>query len=199
MPNSRFNLECKANYVDIIGSAVLLEPDVEVYQFEECCDEIEFLSLTKANSNSIVFVEKFDDRQIGKLSRSTPRIVVCAKCEQHRYHQAFDLEFQTVLFSANPKRLFAMLLDLLCCRDLKASTTQIHPSAIVDQEARLHDRVVVGQNCVLGNCEIGEGTEIRPGAIIGDGVKIGAGSYVGENSVIGCDGFGLVDQISTLR
>jgi UDP-N-acetylglucosamine acyltransferase len=47
---------------------------------------------------------------------------------------------------------------------------QIHPTAIIDPEAKIADNVIIGSNCIIG-----------PKVTIGLGVRIGA------NSIIDCD------------
>lgn len=86
----------------------------------------------------------------------------------------------------------------------------IHPSAVIDPTAHVHEDVWIGANTVVGReAEIGAGVYIHPNATIYDGVRIGAGSIIhsgvslregtilGErviihnNTVIGSDGFGF--------
>ncbi len=85
----------------------------------------------------------------------------------------------------------------------------IHPSAIIDESAKIAEAVEIGANAVIGkNCEIGENVRIFPNVTIYDNVKIGKNSVIhsgvsvrenceiGENciihnnAVIGSDGFG---------
>lgn len=85
----------------------------------------------------------------------------------------------------------------------------IHPSAVIDPTARIHERVWIGASAVIGrDVEIGAGVRIHPNTTIYDGVRIGAdsaihsgvalreGTQVGErvvihnNVVVGSDGFG---------
>ena len=85
----------------------------------------------------------------------------------------------------------------------------IHPTAVIDETAKVATNVEIMANVVIGkNCEIAENVKIFPNATIYDGVKIGANSIihsgvsirenceVGENCIIhnnttiGSDGFG---------
>ena len=86
----------------------------------------------------------------------------------------------------------------------------IHPSAVIDETARLSEEVWIGANVVVGrDVEIATGVRVYPNATIYDGVRIGAlsiihsgvclreGTRLGErvrihnNTVIGSDGFGF--------
>jgi UDP-3-O-[3-hydroxymyristoyl] glucosamine N-acyltransferase len=85
----------------------------------------------------------------------------------------------------------------------------VHPSAVIDPNARVAKRVAIGACVVIGrNAFIGDDVRIHPNVTIYDDVTIGRGSVIhsgvairertviGErvvihnNSVIGCDGFG---------
>jgi len=114
---------------------------------------------------------------------------------------------------------------LLRCKDASRAFTRIvrvfadecprlepgvHPTALVDPEARLADSVAVGPLAVIGaGCELGAGVEIRAHAVLGARVTVGAGSTIhacavvydgvtlGERcivhsgAVLGADGFGF--------
>ncbi|HRH41321.1 MAG TPA: UDP-3-O-(3-hydroxymyristoyl)glucosamine N-acyltransferase [Pyrinomonadaceae bacterium] len=85
----------------------------------------------------------------------------------------------------------------------------IHPSAVIDETAKVAANVEIKANVVIGkDCEIAEDVKIFPNATIYDGVRIGKGSIIhsgvsirenceiGENCIIhnnttiGSDGFG---------
>ena len=85
----------------------------------------------------------------------------------------------------------------------------IHPSAVIDPSARVHERVHVGACVVIGrDVEIASGVRIYPNVTIYDGVRVGEdstlhsgvalreGTQVGarviihNNVVVGSDGFG---------
>lgn len=86
----------------------------------------------------------------------------------------------------------------------------IHPSAVIDETARLGEGVWIGANAVIGReAEIGARVCIHPNATVYDGVRIGddavihsgvslrAGTILGNrvrihnNTVVGSDGFGF--------
>jgi mannose-1-phosphate guanylyltransferase len=52
------------------------------------------------------------------------------------------------------------------------------------ERAVLHDRVAVGADCVLRECilaegvRVGDGAEVRPGAVVGQGARVAAGALV---------------------
>jgi mannose-1-phosphate guanylyltransferase len=56
------------------------------------------------------------------------------------------------------------------------------------ERAVLHDRVLVGEECILRECivaggtRIGDRAEVRPGAVVGAGARIGDGAVVAEGA-----------------
>ncbi|MCA1815697.1 MAG: UDP-3-O-(3-hydroxymyristoyl)glucosamine N-acyltransferase, partial [Acidobacteria bacterium] len=86
----------------------------------------------------------------------------------------------------------------------------VHPSAVIDETARVHESARVGACAVVGkDVEIGAGVMIHPNATIYEGVKVGAGTVIHSgvalregtvvgarviihnNAVVGSDGFGF--------
>ena len=64
--------------------------------------------------------------------------------------------------------------------------TQVHPSAVVDKDARLADDVVIGPNCVIGKgVSVGTGTVLDANVVIEKNVVIGQHNRFFSNSVIG--------------
>lgn len=64
--------------------------------------------------------------------------------------------------------------------------SQVHPSAVVDKDARLVQGVTVGPNCVIGSgVEIGAGTILDTNVVIYNDVKIGENNHIFPNCVIG--------------
>ena len=74
---------------------------------------------------------------------------------------------------ANPAKAFEQVVMKLAPKPI-AFAPGVHPSAIVDQSARLGARVSVQPHAV-----------IEAGAVIGDETVIGAGSYIGHETIIG--------------
>lgn len=112
------------------------------------------------------------------------------------------------LVADDPYLAFARVASLFAPpRDVPAG---VHPSASVDDTARLGSGVAVGPRAVIGaRCEIGGGSAIGPGTVveadsrlgqdcrlyanvtIGHGVRLGDRVIVHPGAVIGADGFGI--------
>jgi len=64
--------------------------------------------------------------------------------------------------------------------------TQIHPSAVIHEEARLADDVVIGPNCVIySGVSIDSGTILEANVVIYNNVSIGRNNHFFPNCVIG--------------
>jgi UDP-3-O-[3-hydroxymyristoyl] glucosamine N-acyltransferase len=93
-----------------------------------------------------------------------------------------------------------------------ATATSIHPTAVIDPTATLHDPVRIDALAVIGpGCEIGAGSVLHAGVVVGAGSRIGehcvlypqAVLYhqvtlgnrvmVHAGAVLGADGFGFVE------
>jgi UDP-N-acetylglucosamine acyltransferase len=64
---------------------------------------------------------------------------------------------------------------------------KVHPSAVIDKDARLDEGVTIGPNCVVaGGVSVGAGTVLDANVVIDKNVKIGKGNHFFANCVIGC-------------
>lgn len=65
--------------------------------------------------------------------------------------------------------------------------TQIHPSAVIDKDAKLGDDVIVGPNCVLhSGVSVGSGTILEANVVIHKNVTLGRNNHLFPSCVIGC-------------
>lgn len=141
-----------------------------------------------------------------------------------RYTPQVETTRATAIFVAEDAEISRKDLAILRVRDPYLAYTRalilfhpepgrepfIHPSAVIDETARLGKDVWIGASAVVGrDVEIAAGVHIYPNVTIYDGVRIGAGSIihsgvslregailgdrvrVHNNAVIGSDGFGF--------
>jgi len=65
---------------------------------------------------------------------------------------------------------------------------KIHPSAIIESGATLHDSVEVGPHSIIeSGVVIGEGSVVSSGVRIYSGVTIGKNNHIFHNAALGCD------------
>lgn len=70
-------------------------------------------------------------------------------------------------------------------------TPGIHPTAIVDPQAKLGSDVCVGPHCVIGKAVIGDGTVIESHVRIYDCVTMGKNCHIKDGAILGGAGFGF--------
>lgn len=88
-----------------------------------------------------------------------------------------------LLVTAEPYHAYARVAALFYPNP--ASTGEIHPSAVVADDANIGDDVEIGPCAVIGNgAMIGRGCIIEAGAVIGNGVEIGENTRIGANTTI---------------
>ena len=66
----------------------------------------------------------------------------------------------------------------------------IHPTAIIDPEAKIGKNVSIGALCVIGKAVIGEGGVLDTNVRVYDDVVLGKGCVVKAGAVLGGAGFG---------
>ncbi|MBK8956771.1 MAG: UDP-3-O-(3-hydroxymyristoyl)glucosamine N-acyltransferase [Saprospiraceae bacterium] len=94
---------------------------------------------------------------------------------------------QTFIFTEAPKETFIQILQKLFVSPPQA---MIHPNAIIDPEAKIDNNVSIGAFCLIGKCEIGEGSIIHSHVVVHDQSKIGKRVLIKSHTTIGSDGFG---------
>lgn len=67
----------------------------------------------------------------------------------------------------------------------------IHPTAILDAEAIIGEKIHIGPYAVIGKAKIGEGCVIESGVHIYDNVALGASCRIKSGAIIGGEGFGF--------
>lgn len=98
------------------------------------------------------------------------------------------VEGKVLIYVKNPKRALATIGNAFF---VKKQEPGIHPTAIVDKDAKISRTASIGAYAVIGKAEIGEGTVISPFVRIYDNVTIGDCCFIKEGAVIGGAGFGF--------
>jgi UDP-3-O-[3-hydroxymyristoyl] glucosamine N-acyltransferase len=102
-----------------------------------------------------------------------------------------DFPDQTIIRVTNPKLAFAIAAAELLAND--ASSTFIHPTAVIEADASIGKGTHVGAGCTIANgVKIGEHCTLHPRVTIYPNVVIGDRVLIHAGAVIGADGFGFV-------
>jgi UDP-3-O-[3-hydroxymyristoyl] glucosamine N-acyltransferase len=158
-------------------------------------------SIAVASAGDLVFAE--DEKSMAAALQSRASAVIAG---------SFTVTVntsKTILIASHPRLAFLRAAELL--RDPASHKPGVHPSAAVDElaklgeevsidahavvetNARIGNRSWVGANSVTGTgVEIGADCEIYPNVTIYSGTKLGNRVIVHAGAVLGSDGFGYV-------
>lgn len=102
-----------------------------------------------------------------------------------------DFPGQTVIVVRDPKLAFALGAGRL--QEGDPVGISIHPTAVVEPDARVGRGTTIGPGCVIGKgVTIGDGCVLHPHVTVYADVEIGNNVIVHAGAVIGADGFGFV-------
>lgn len=159
-------------------------------------------SLRRAGPDQIGFYEARRGTREDLLSTRAGAVVVGGD-------EALPRDDLSLLRCERPARAFDRIVELFC-PPRPGLPPGIHPTAVVDPEARLAEGVSVGPLAVVGagaelaegvvvhphavvgpRARVGAGTVLFPGVVLYDGVEVGARCIVHACTVIGADGYGF--------
>lgn len=95
---------------------------------------------------------------------------------------------KVLLVVKSPKRALAKVGNHFF---VERSAPGIHPTAVIDPEAKIGHAVYVGPYTVIGKAKIGDGCMIESNVRIYDGVTMGCGCSIKSGAVLGGEGFGF--------
>ena len=122
-----------------------------------------------------------------QLSRSLAGCVIVAPAFAQQAHAR-----GICIVSEQPYLYFARLTQWWKKRLQSPSGPAIHPSAVVDREARIHADARIGPLCVIDRgAVIGAGTVLTSRVSVGENCHIGERCLLHPGVVIGADGFGF--------
>lgn len=104
------------------------------------------------------------------------------------FSDSIQSQDKTLLFVENPRNAIAKIGNRFF---VDKHQPGIHPTAIVDKEAVIHESVSIGEYSVIGKVEIGKDTVVGSHVRIYDGVKIGNSCVIANHVSLGGCGFGF--------
>lgn len=140
-------------------------------------------SIDKADKNSVTFCSKSTEDGLRMVRNSTAGVVICPR---ELSYEENDYKDKTLILVSNPRLAFIQVMQK---HFQEKAELGIHPTAIIDKDAKIHANVYIGANCSIGKCEIGENTVIYGGVYIYSKVTIGRNVIIHEGAVIGKEGF----------
>lgn len=138
-------------------------------------------SIYEADADSLVWVHPKKDIDI---SRTKAEIIICApgSISGGQSHQE-----KCFVIVDDPKLAYVRVVRKLFVSE---PSYGIHPSASIDEGAKVNVKAYVGPLTFIGKSTVGEGTIIHGNCHIYDGVTIGRNVIIHAGTVIGADGFG---------
>ncbi|MCK8622339.1 hypothetical protein [Prevotella sp. E13-27] len=121
------------------------------------------------------------------IAEQSPAKVILVS-EKVAYTEELKEQKRTLLVVSNPRQALAVIGNAFF---LEMGTHEIHPTAIVDPEAKIGKDVYIGPYAVIGKAEVGDNCSISAFVKIYDNVKIGHHCFFKEGAVIGGAGFGF--------
>ncbi|MEY3408731.1 MAG: UDP-3-O-acylglucosamine N-acyltransferase [Pseudomonadota bacterium] len=102
------------------------------------------------------------------------------------------LERGACIVSDDPYFYFARLTQLWKKKTAVHTAARIHPSAVIDPEADVHETALIGPLCVVERgAKIGAHSQLKSRVTLGENCHIGERCIVHAGVVIGADGFGF--------
>lgn len=103
------------------------------------------------------------------------------------YSNELQIQNKVLLVVENPKLQLAKIGNHFFVDKL---TSSIHPTSIIDPQAKIGNDVYVGPYTVIGKSKIGDGCIVDANVRIYDDVILGTGCVVKSGAVLGGEGFG---------
>ena len=160
-------------------------------------------TLEASGPNDLTFLSH--PKYLGQLAQSAAGCVVVAPSARQA-----AVNRGSCIVVDDPYHYFALITQLWKRRHFPAPLFGIHPSALIDPQARLADDVSIGafvciaagaiiekgariaEHCVIGaNAVIGAGSRLSARVTVADGCRIGERCIIHPGAVIGADGFGF--------
>ena len=138
----------------------------------------------EADNESLVYID-INRTDLGDLINKTKAHFVI--CDDKSYID--NKKKACYIISKNPKLLMLKINNSIFSKKIKY---EIHPTAIISKAAKIHNKVYIGPNTVIGNCEIGEGTVIMGNCYFFDNSKIKKNVVINPGCIIGAEGVGHI-------
>ncbi|MBI2859566.1 MAG: hypothetical protein HYX90_10850 [Chloroflexi bacterium] len=137
--------------------------------------------IDQADADSLCFYRTRGKRALEMVRSSKAAVIVCS--DRLDFSEA-DYREKTLIQVSNPRNTYGKLLSRYF---LHRPRPGIHPTAVINEKARIGDRVYIGPQCYIGDCEIGEGAIIEGHVYVNDGTRIGKRVIIHPGVVIGTE------------
>lgn len=138
--------------------------------------------LAECGPGDMVWIRRFSSESSRLANERGPALVICDQLTALNLHGAF-------IVSENPRLDFIRATTRFFAQD---EPSEIHPSAVIDSDAIIGQRVSIGAHSYIGpRVIVGDGCRIGPGVCIEGPTEVGRFCRIKANAVIGAAGFGF--------
>lgn len=142
-------------------------------------------SILDAKEDSLVFINSSVANKESLIVETKAKVIICDILAD----KDLAISDKCLIIVSNPKLVFAKIVNGSLA---KKTSIEIHPTAIIDENAKIGKNVSIGAYVCIGKSEIGDGAIIYPHVSIYDNVRIGKNVIIDSGAVIGSSGFGFV-------
>lgn len=93
-----------------------------------------------------------------------------------------------IVVDKNPRKMIALVSTAFFAPHNEPA---IHPTAVIDPEAKIGQNVYIGPYCVIGKATVGDGCQLESFVRIYDEVVLGEECHIYDHVVLGAPGFGV--------
>ncbi|MFH1931663.1 MAG: UDP-3-O-(3-hydroxymyristoyl)glucosamine N-acyltransferase [Pseudomonadota bacterium] len=174
-------------------SELLSKLGVSYQQIDKKKDDAFKFIRTPMNSDehSLIFVNKPDETTFDLLFHSRCSVVILEqKWGIEHLNKIRNVE-ASIFLVENPRLVVAQIIKLLYPDD-EQYFRRVDPTAYIHPDAKIPSSAFIGPYCKIGNCQVGENSQVHSFSIIKDNVKIGNNVIIREFCLVGGCGFGFV-------
>jgi len=147
--------------------------------------------IEQAQKHDLIFINVPDVNTMKMLKKTKASCILLEKDWGQRHLSEIEKTGKCIHLVVHPRLVVAKLLKQIYGEN-DIMPSGIHPTAIIDDKAEIHESVFIGPYCVIGVCSIEEGSQIHAHTIVKDCVRIGKNVMIREHCIIGSLGFGFV-------
>lgn len=139
----------------------------------------------RVNSTTLDWVNPAKQNKQHIVEQSRAKVLLVD--DSVKYSQVLTEQCKTLILVKNPKVALAEIGNHFF---VDKPTPEIHPTAIIDSEAKIGKDVTIGAYCVIGKAEIGDGCVLDSNVRVYDDTVMGKGCVIKAGAVLGGAGFG---------
>jgi UDP-3-O-[3-hydroxymyristoyl] glucosamine N-acyltransferase len=138
-------------------------------------------NLHGADYRSFTFCNKHGEEAFVSIKNTKAGVVVCSTDFAKQKNMFPD---KTLICVENPRLAFIEILQKFFAKEKQFL---ISPTAVIDENADIHENVSIGPHSYIGDCKIGEGTIIYGNVFIYSNVTIGKNVTIHSGTTIGVE------------